>query len=86
MTNQQADGVVSDISLADSTRMTGVLREFMERLRLKIKRITVPVDTAMGDWRNYACITLTALMTTSMEVRHLIQLWLVKKYVKSPFW
>ena len=23
----------------------------MERLRLKIKRITVPVDTAMGDWR-----------------------------------
>ena len=57
----------------------------MERLRLKIKRITVPVDTAMGDWRNYACITLNALMTTSMEVRHLIQLWLVKKYVKSPF-
>ena len=58
--------------------MTGVLREFMERLRLKIKRITVPVDPAMGAWRNDACITLTALMTTSMEVRHLIQLWLVK--------
>ena len=65
--------------------MAGVLREFMESLRLKIKSITVPVEPRNGAWSHDAFITLTALMANSMEERHLIQLWLVKKYVKSTF-
>jgi hypothetical protein len=54
--------------------MAGVLSEFTERLRLKIKSITVPVEPRNGDWSHDAFITLTALMTNSMEERHLIQL------------
>ena len=60
--------------VGQSTRMAGVLREFTERLRLKIKGITVPVEPRNGDWSHDAFITLTALMTNSMDERHLIQL------------
>ena len=51
----------------------------MERLGLKIKRIIVLVDPAMEDWRKdaYVFIILASVTTTSMEKRHLLQLWLV---------
>ena len=64
----------------------------MERLGLKIKRIIVLVDPAMEDWRKdaYAFIILASVTTTSMEKRHLLQLWLSKicekHFFGDPVW